>query len=85
MIKSIKQRGYEIIFISDISNERSKIMDYVLVDNMDLAGRKLFDTIHNIDEVASNIQDAINTWKGLLKTTGRAIRLDKSFIYSISF
>ena len=60
-------------------------MGFVLVDDMNLIGGKLFDSTEDIEDTARRIQKAIYTWEWLLKTTSGAIRLDKSFIYQITF
>ena len=43
-------------------------MGYILVDDMDLAGSKLYNSKIDIEEVTSKMQKAIDTWEGLLKT-----------------
>ena len=85
MINVIKDQGYQISFKFAISNKKDQSIRYVLVDDTDLASGKLYDSIMDIEEVAHNMQWVIDTWEGLLKTTGGAIHSDKLFIYPISF
>ena len=39
----------------------------------------------DINDLAVRIQEVIDTREGILKTIGEAIRLDKSFVYTLSF
>ena len=41
--------------------------------------------MHEIDNILQNMQRAIDSWEGNIKITEGAIRLNKSFTYSISF
>ena len=85
IINTIKQLKHEIQIVSAMLKEKSKTIGFVFIDDTDLTAEKLYPAQNEIEEVANDMQEAIDTWEGCLKTTGRAIRPDKSFVYQISF
>ena len=59
-------------------------MSFVFVEDADLTTGKLHPTTSDVDDTIEEIQKAIDVWEGCLKTTGGAIRPDKSFAYVLS-
>jgi hypothetical protein len=60
MIDCIKSQGHQITFISAILNTKALAIEYVLVDDTNLAGGKFYDIAFDIVKVAYNIQDTID-------------------------
>ena len=81
----MKNRGKGIKFSTAISREQGGMIGFIFVDNIDLSKGNLNDSNCTIEKVCIWAQEAIDIWEGYLKTTGRAIRPDKSFVYLISF
>ena len=65
--------------------ENDDFVGFAFVDDTDLAEGDLKLAHLDIEDVFRNMQSAIDSWEGGLKTTGGAIRPDKSFAYPISF
>ena len=80
----MKRLNYEIQYILAILKEKEKSIENVFIDNIDLVAGKFYNIYSNINEVVVK-QRVIDTREDYLKTTRRAIRLEKFFVYSISF
>ena len=61
------------------------MLDFMFVDDIDLTEGNLNVLNCTIEDVCLWAQEVINIWEGYLKTTGGAIRPDKSFVHLISF
>ena len=48
----MKKEGHELTIVSAILKETSKSMGYVLDDNTDLIGGKLFESTEDIEDIA---------------------------------
>ena len=85
LIEMMRGAGHGISFEAPLSNTKDNIVGFAFVDDTDIIEGDLTSTGITINDVAQSMQSAIDRWEGGLKTTGGAIRPDKSFVYPISF
>lgn len=72
-------------FTSPITKNRTHIVGYAYVDDMDIISMNNQDINLTADEVMEDMQLAIDIWEGGLKATGGAIVPKKSWVYPINF
>ena len=70
-------------FLSPITKEFTHIVGFAFVDDTDLVSLDMTNEHITFEEVARDMQQAIDRWEGGLKTTGGAIVLEKSWIYAM--
>ena len=63
----------------------SLLVGFAFVDDTDLLALQMGDTNITFDEVADQMQEAIDRWEGGLKATGGAIVPRKSWVYALDF
>ena len=52
LINCMKEEEHELTMVSIISKEKLWLMGYILVDDMDLIGGKLFESTNDIEDMA---------------------------------
>ena len=85
LIEMMRTRGHGIKFKTPLSSVNDNFVGFAFVDDTDLVQGDLRMATLDIEDVFKDMQEAIDCWEGGLKTTGGAIRPDKSFAYPISF
>ena len=85
MIEVQRKKGFGVKFHSAISKDPAHVVGFVLVDDADLGEGNLRPSNDSLEDVADRMQRSIDQWEGSLKTSGGAIRPDKSFAYPIDF
>ena len=81
----VRGSGHGIIFEAPLPQEKEILVGFVFVDDSEIAEGDLTKTEIIIEDVYIRTQKAIDIWEGCLKSTGLSTRLDKSFVYPISF
>ena len=81
----MRYAGHSITFKSPISKVTDNLVGFAFVDDTDLVEGDLTSTDLTYSDIHKKMQEGINRWEGGLKTTGGAIRPDKSFVYPIDF
>ena len=76
----LRQRGFSNQFCSVISGQLFLLVGFSYVDDCDL-----FQSGTDRHEVLESMQDLITNWGGLMKVTGGALRVDKSWWYLVEF
>ena len=85
LLNLLRKKGYGRKFCSPISNERTNLMGFAFVDVTDLILLDMIDGSVSFEEIATQMQKAIELWESGLKTTGGAIVPEKSWLYPIDF
>ena len=85
LIEMMRTQGHGIKYTTPLTRENDDFIGFAFVDDTDLVSGNLKSTTLDIEDVFIDMQEMINCWEGGLKTTGGAIRPDKSFAYPISF
>lgn len=85
LIEMMRTRGHGIKYKTPLSSVNDDFVGFAFVDDTDLVQGGLRMAMIDIEQVFKDMQEAIDCWEGGLKTTGGAIRPDKSFAYPISF
>ena len=85
LINMMRHQGHGLQYRTPLSLEKDDFVGFAFVDDTDLAQGNLKIADMDISQVFEDMQQAIDCWEGGLKTTGGAIRPDKSFAYPISF
>ena len=85
LIEMMRSLQHGIKYRTPLSLEDDSIVGFAFVDDTDLAVGDLRQAHIDISDVFIEAQRTIDSWEGGLKTTGGAIRPDKSFVYPISF
>ena len=80
----MKRLKHELVQFSALLKERSAAMGFVFVDDTDLTIGNLHPTTSDVDDIIEEMQKAIDVWEGCLKTTGGAMRPEKSFACVLS-
>ena len=81
LLNMLWSKGNGAKFCTPITNQITHVVGYAFVDDTDLLTFEMFDTSITWDDIANNIQEAIDRWEGGLKTTRGAIVPGKSWIY----
>lgn len=81
----MKTAKHGIKYRTSISKEFDSIIGFAFIDDTDIVEGDFQMGHLDIDTVFDNMQEAIDRWEGGMKTTGGAIRPDKSFVYPINF
>ena len=82
MLRAAQNGGF---FLSPVTKEMTHLVGFAFVDDMDILLLNMRDKDITFDEIADNMQDAIDCWEGGLKTTGGAIVPGKSWVYAMDF
>jgi hypothetical protein len=85
LLNMMRQAGHGMTLTSAISHNRTKVVAFAFVDDTDLIQGNMGDTDITVEEVMSDMQQAITRWEGGLKTTGGALVPEKSYVYPIDF
>ena len=79
----MRHSGFGINLLSALSTALLSFVCYAFVDDTDIAHcSTLQATAH---EIIQEMQEVVDHWEGGLRTTGGALRVDKSFWYLIDF
>jgi len=79
----MRSKGFGLKFISPIFSTQVRFSGYAFVDNTDLL--QVISALQQYGFAISSLQQAIDTWEGGLKVTGRALVPEKTFMYLIDF
>ena len=83
LINMMRHSGFGINLLSALSTALLSFVCYAFVDDTDIAHcSTLQATAH---EIIQEMQEVVDHWEGGLRTTGGALRVDKSFWYLIDF
>ena len=85
LIEMMRTRGHGIKYQTPLSYEKDELVGFAFVDDTDLVEGDLKIANLDIADLFEDMQETIDCWEGGVKTTGGAIRPDKSFAYPISF
>lgn len=85
LLEMMRTAGHGVRYRTPISYEQDQLVGFAFVDDTDIATGDLRMGQLDIDDVFDAMQEAIDCWEGGLKTTGGAIRPDKSFAYPLDF
>ena len=86
LLEVMRRKGFETTFRSPITKILTKFCGYAFVDDSDLlqsAGAN--STLNDPDTTLISMQQAIDCWEAVAKSTGGAIATDKSWWYIIHF
>jgi hypothetical protein len=81
LLDVLLSKDFGLNMLSPISNIKLSFVGYSFVDNTDL----LQSNGDNSTNTVIRLQEAIDTWEGVLKATGGALGPDKSYWYLVSF
>jgi hypothetical protein len=84
ILEIICKKGQCTVFKAFILGKELKIVGFAFIDNKDLLRVNILGS-QTCEEVAQDMQQGLDLWKGLLKATGRALVPDKSYWYLIDF
>ena len=73
LIEMMRGAGHGLRFDSPLSHSTDSIVGFAFVDDTDIVSGNLTATEITFNEVATEMQQAINRWEGGLKATGGAI------------
>ena len=72
IINIMRDKGYRVYLTTAISKQNLKVIEFVFVNDTDLAQGKLQPLINDIELVAIQIQRFFDHWEEYLKATGGA-------------
>jgi hypothetical protein len=84
VLKVMRTEGFGTFFVACLSSECIQFMAYSFVDDIDLI-QTAWTLQESKQDVALEMQCALNTWEGAIHATGGAILPPKSFWYLIGF
>ena len=85
LLNLLRKKGYCGKFMSPITKEKTHLVGFAFVDDTDLILLDMIDESLSFDEIAEQMQEAINAWENGLKTTGGAIVPHKSWLFPMDF
>ena len=83
LINMMRTSGFGIKLLSAISTSILSFVCYAFVDNTDVVHCSSLTA--TAQEIITEMQEVVDHWEGGLRTTGGALRVDKSFWYLIHF
>ena len=83
LINMMRTAGFGINLLSAISVSLLSFVCYAFVDDTDVAHCSSLTS--TAAEIIAEMKDVVDHWEGGLRTTGGALRVDKSFWYLIHF
>ena len=83
LINMMRTSGFGINLLSALSTALLSFVCYAFVDNTDIAHCSSLQATAN--DIVQEMQEVVDYWEGGLRTTGGALRVDKSFWYLIDF
>ena len=85
LINMMREAQNGAFIVEPIRKKVHHTAGFAFVDDTDLIEADLREEGQNLEDVMKKMQSAVNRWEGGLKTTGGAIRPDKSWAYPIGF
>ena len=83
LLQILREDGFGTFFRSAISQKTIRLVGYAFVDDTDLI--QTARTNESFHEVHVHMQQALDLWEGLIKSTGGAIAVDKCRWWGVDF
>ena len=84
LLNMMRKEGYGAYFVTPITKEKIDFVGCSFVDDTDLVLSSPISS-DSLEEITAQMQQAINTWEGGLRSTGGALVPEKSWVYPIKY
>ena len=83
MFQVLKKLGYASTLSCPISHQQMKLCGFAFVDNSDIIATS--NTVNDPESTLQQMQHTLDCWESVAKTTGGAIKAEKSWSYLVYF